>query len=258
MTDLSVKEKLQQREVTIGSWITLGHSSIAEIMAKAGFEWLTVDLEHTSITLSEAHRLIQVTELSGVAPLVRVGENSPHLISRVMDIGAHGVIIPMVNSREAAESAVAAVKYPPVGTRGVGLGRAQGHGASFKEYKEWVEKESIVIVQIEHVQAVEHLDEILSVDGVDGLLVGPYDLSSSLGIPGLLDDPKMGQVLKRIQEVAAAKRIAAGYHVISPDPKALLAKVKEGFSFIAFSFDAFFLGETCRSSLKAAKEIVFK
>ena len=121
-----LKKKLQRREVTIGGWITLGHTSIAEIMAKAGFEWLVVDMEHSVITLDIAQQLIQVIEGWGVIPLVRVGENNPNIIKRVMDAGAYGVIVPMVNSRADAEAAVKAVKYPLLGARGVGLARAQG------------------------------------------------------------------------------------------------------------------------------------
>ena len=130
----SLKERLRKKEVTIGSWITLGHPSVAEIMAKAGFDWLTVDMEHSAITLHQAQQLIQVIELSGVVPLVRVGENDPNLIKRVMDAGAHGVIVPMVNSKEDAEKAVRSVKYPPRGFRGVGLARAQKYGADFEGF----------------------------------------------------------------------------------------------------------------------------
>src|SRR6266516_1799372 len=125
---INLKERLQSKTATIGSWLTFGNTSVAEIMAQAGFEWLTVDMEHTAITIEQAQELIRVIELCGVVPLVRVGENNPTYIKRVMDAGAHGVIVPMVNSRAAAEAAVSAVKYPPVGTRGVGLAWAQKYG----------------------------------------------------------------------------------------------------------------------------------
>lgn len=258
MNRKSIKEKLKSREITIGSWITLGHSSIAEIMVRAGFDWLTIDMEHSAITLSQSQQLIQVIELAGCVPLVRVGENNPNLIKQVMDAGAHGVIVPMVNSREEAEAAVAAVKYPPAGKRGVGLGRAQGYGVDFEEYREWVAKESVVIVQVEHIRAVEHLEEIFSVDGVDGFLVGPYDLSGSLGVPGEFEHPEMKQALKRIQEVALRKKLSAGIHVITPDPQSILDKTREGFTFIAFSLDTLFLNEACRSALGSARELVGK
>src|SRR3989304_8512061 len=158
---MKLKEKLQNGEVSIGSWITIGNPSIAEIMAKSGFDWLTVDMEHSAITLDLAQQLIQVIELCGVAPLVRVGENNATMIKRVMDAGSHGVIVPMVNSKDDAINAVNAVKYPPTGKRGVGLARAQGYGVAFDKYKEWVDRDSIVIVQIEHIKAVENLEEIL-------------------------------------------------------------------------------------------------
>jgi 2-keto-3-deoxy-L-rhamnonate aldolase RhmA len=135
----SLKEKLKTQTLTIGSWITLSHPAIAEIMAKAGFDWLTVDMEHSAITLHQAQQLVQVIELSGCTPLIRVGENNPNLIKRAMDTGAHGVIVPSVDCREDALKAVRAVKYPPLGTRGVGLARAQGYGMEFEKYKEWVD-----------------------------------------------------------------------------------------------------------------------
>ncbi|HMB45898.1 MAG TPA: aldolase/citrate lyase family protein, partial [Candidatus Methanoperedens sp.] len=126
-----LKTRLQNNQLTIGSWITLANNNIPEIMAQSGFEWLTIDIEHSVITLDVVQQMIQVIEGKGVVPLVRVGENNPNLIKRVMDAGAYGVIVPMVNTRDQAEAAVKAVKYPPAGTRGVGLARAQGYGFDF-------------------------------------------------------------------------------------------------------------------------------
>ena len=197
MKTSTLKKKLKRREITLGSWITLGNTSIAEIMAKAGFEWLVVDMEHSAITLDIAQQLIQVIEGCGAVPLVRVGENNATLIKRVMDAGAYGVIVPMVNTKKEAEAAVNAVKYPPVGTRGVGLARAQGYGNNFEDYRDWIKKESIVIVQIEHIDAVNNLEDILKVRGVDGSIIGPYDLSASLGIPGEFDNTELKRPLKK-------------------------------------------------------------
>jgi len=248
-----LKERLKQKDITIGSWITLGHPDIAEMMAKAGFDWLAIDMEHSVISLAQAQQLIQIIELCGVAPLVRVGENNPNLIKRVMDAGACGVIVPMVNSREDAKSAVNAVKYPPLGTRGVGLARAQGYGLEFEKYKRWVNKESVVIVQIEHIKAVNNLEEILGVDGVDGFIVGPYDLSGSIGAPGDFKHPKMRKAISRIMQVAKRYNKVAGFHVISPDAQEVKAKIKEGFRFIGFSLDTLFLGIKIRAELKRLK-----
>jgi len=254
MTDrISLKDKLKTKTVTIGSWITLGHPAIAELMAKAGFDWLTVDMEHSAITLHQAQQLVQVIELAGCVPLVRVGENNPNLIKRAMDTGAYGVIVPSVNSKEDAVRAVHAVKYPPLGSRGVGLARAQGYGMEFEKYKEWVNKESVVIVQIESIQAVKNLEDILRVKGVDAFIVGPYDLSGSLGRPGDFDHPNVVSALKEVMRISKKLQVPAGFHVIPPDVDVLLAKIKEGYRFLAFSLDTLFLGQSCKKAVELAK-----
>ena len=250
----SLKKRLKAGELTIGSWITIANLSVAEIMAKAGFDWLTVDMEHSAITLSEAQKLIQTIELSGVVPLVRVGENNPNLIKRVMDMGSHGVIVPMVNSKEDAIKAFSAVKYPLLGIRGVGLARAQGYGFDFERYRNWVNKESVVIIQIEHIEAVNNLEDILSVEGIDAFIIGPYDLSGSLGRLGDFDCPQMLSALKRIKEVSKSFKIPMGFHVVQPDVAAALRKIEEGYKFLAFSLDSMFLGRLCRDSLKQIRK----
>ena len=252
----NLKEKLKNRELTIGSWITIGHAVVTEIMAKAGYDWLTVDMEHSAITIDIAQDLIRVIELCGVVPLVRVGENDPDLIKRVMDAGAHGVIVPMVNSKVDAEKAVASVQYPPIGFRGVGLARAQKYGTDFEEYKKWNEQESIVIVQVEHIKAVENLEDILSVEGVDGFIIGPYDLSGSLGVPGQFDHPEMLKALNRVKDVSAKMNALSGFHVIPPEVEAFQEKVREGYKFIAHSLDILFLGNGCRDSLKNIRKFL--
>jgi len=251
---MTLKEKLKNRKLTIGSWITIGHTVVAEIMAKAGYDWLTVDMEHSAITLDIAQDLIRVIALCGVVPLVRVGENDPNLIKRVMDAGAHGVIVPMVNSKDDAEKAVASVQYPPTGFRGVGLARAQKYGTDFEGYKKWNERESIVIVQIEHIKAVENLEAILNVPGVDGFIIGPYDLSGSLGVPGQFDHPEMRKALNRVKEVSEKMNALSGFHVIPPEKEALQEKVREGYKFIAHSLDILFLGDGCRNTFQILKK----
>lgn len=248
---VNLKKRLQNRDLTIGSWITIDSPVVAEIMARAGFDWLVVDMEHSAITLEGAQNLVRIIELCGIPPLVRVGHNQPNLIKRVMDTGAHGVIVPMVNSRKEAEQAVASVKYPPRGFRGVGLARAQNYGADFEGYRAWNEDNSLVIVQVEHIEAVKNLTDILAVPGVDGFIVGPYDLSGSLGVPGQFDHPDVLKALQRIKEVTEEQKALAGFHVIPPEPSALLEKKEEGYRFIAFSLDILYLGQSCRQALSA-------
>ncbi len=247
---MNLKEKLRSNEISIGSWITLAHPAIAEVMAKAGFDWLVVDMEHSVITIREAEELIRVIDLCGVVPLVRLYANDPIQIKRVMDAGAYGIIVPMVNSAEEARRAVEAVRYPPEGKRGVGLARAQGYGNSFEKYKEWVNKESIVIVQIEHIKAVENLEAILSVEGVDGFIVGPYDLSGSLGIPGQFDNKLMIEAMSKIQRFIRTFSKIAGYHMVEPDVEQLQQLVREGYRFLAYSVDFRMLDTSCRAAIK--------
>jgi len=252
--NMTLKEKLRNKKLSIGSWITIGDNAIAEIMSKAGFDWLAVDMEHSALSADQCQELVRVIDLCQIAPLVRVGANDPLLIKRAMDAGAHGVIVPMINFRQDAEMAVKAVKYPPQGSRGVGLSRAQGYGTSFHEYKKWLEAESVVIAQIEHIDGVNNLDEIIEVEGIDALMVGPYDLSGSLRIPGNFEDRKMLQALGKIQKLVFKKGIPLGYHVVSSDPKLVEKKIKEGYLFIAFGVDFLFLGDNCRSGLKVLND----
>lgn len=249
MASPTLKRKLADKQLTIGSWITLAHPAIAEIMARSGFDWLAVDLEHSVITIREAEELIRIIALHGVPPLVRLTSNDVNQIKRVMDAGAHGVIVPMVNSRADAERAVASVYYPPRGRRGVGLARAQGYGTCFADYQSWLEQEAVVIVQVEHIAAVEDLDAILDTPGVDGYIIGPYDLSASMGIPGQFDDPRLKQAIERIRTTGIAKSKPGGLHVVEPSPEQLREHVARGFRFLAYSLDTRMLDTACRNGI---------
>jgi 2-dehydro-3-deoxyglucarate aldolase len=244
-------------KVSIGTWITLGHPAIPEIFASSGFDWLAIDLEHSAITLGEAEELIRIIDLKNVIPLVRLSSNNAEQIKRVMDAGAHGVIVPMVNNACQAAQAVAAVKYPPIGTRSFGLARAQGYGTSFEKYQQWQKENSIVVVQIEHVEAVENLAEILKVPGVDAYFVGPYDLSGSLGVPGQFDHPDFLQAMQKIKQIGAKSGKPGGRHIIEPDPSLLEAAIREGDQFIAYSLDTRMLDKCSReiSTLVGGKNL---
>lgn len=255
MNSNKLKNQLKAKKLALGSWITLAHPSIAEIMAQAGFDWLAVDLEHSVISIRQAGDLIRVIDLCGVAPLVRLSANDHIQIKRVMDAGAHGIIVPMVNSVAEAERAVAAVRYPPQGNRGVGLARAQGYGNDFEVYKNWLSNDAVVIVQIEHIQAVENLAAILSVDGVDGFIVGPYDLSGSLGVPGNFEHQLMQKAMATIRSVGGASGKASGIHIIEPDAAQLHQRIKEKYRFIAYSVDIRMLDVSCRTGLKSINVI---
>ena len=249
-----LKQKLINRELTIGSWLSFSDPAVAEIMSKSGFDWLTIDMEHSGLSMDQALQLIRVIDLCQVTPLVRVPENNPNLIKRFMDMGAHGVIVPMVNSKEDAEKAVHAVKYSPIGTRGVGLSRAQKYSLAFEEYRYWNQENSIVIVQVEHIDAVKNLDSIMSVEGVDGFIIGPYDLSGSLNCPGDFDNPEMKRALDTIQEKSIKNDYLSGFHVVPIDAQLVIDKINEGIKFIAFGVDFLFLGTSSNSCLNKVKD----
>jgi 2-dehydro-3-deoxyglucarate aldolase len=242
---------MQTKKVEIGSWITLNHISIAEIMADAGFDWLCIDLEHSVTDYAEAQNLIIAIQSKGLKAYVRVGENNARIIKRVLDAGADGIIVPSVNSSLEAKKAVNAVKYPPHGTRGVGLARAQSYGFNFDEYRDVKSKEIKLIVQIEHIDAINEFEAIISMDGVDGTFIGPYDLSGSLGKPGEWDDPDFKEALEYYEKTVKKYNKLVGFHVIQPDKNLVLEKINKGYNFIAFSLDILFLGTMARNQLTA-------
>lgn len=244
------------KNVSIGSWITLNHFSIVEIMAGAGFDWLCVDMEHSVIDYYEAQKLIATIQAKGLKAYVRVGENNTRIIKRVLDAGADGIIVPMVNSKADAVKAIESVKYPPMGKRGVGLARAQNYGLDngFPEYRDARAKEIKLIVQIEHINAINELEDIIELDGVDGTFIGPYDLSGSMGKPGQYNDDDVKQALRRYEEIAQRYDKLIGFHVIEPDHNEFLTRVNQGYNFLAFSLDTLFLGSICRQEMNQIKE----
>lgn len=243
--------------VSVGSWLSMGSVYVAEIMVKAGFDWLVMDMEHSAAnSLGEVQRLIQVIDLAGCKPYVRIPVCEPTVIKQVMDAGAHGVIVPMINSPSEAEAAVGAVRYPPHGSRGVGLWRAQGYGRTFDDYREWLEHDSKVIVQIEHIQAVKNLAAILDVDGVDGFIIGPYDLSASLGTPGDFDQPAVKDALREVEAIAKQTEKWAGYHIVHPNRSQFLDIIGKGYNFIAYGVDFTFLTHAIDEEMSFINEAI--
>lgn len=250
-----IKEKLKRSEVSAGSWMTLAHPSIAEILGRAGFEWVVIDMEHSAITVSEALRLIIAVENGGAVPLVRLAGSDSLQCKAVLDSGAAGILVPSVNTREEAEAAVRMAKYPPLGFRGVGLARAQGYGGTFPAYVANANADTLVIVQIEHIDAVENIEDILSVPGVDGTFIGPYDLSMSLGMPGQLSHPDVLRAKKRVLDATLARGLSAGIHLVHPRTAAEdgRAAMKDGYTFLAYGTDMLMLADTAAALAPGAR-----
>jgi 2-keto-3-deoxy-L-rhamnonate aldolase RhmA len=251
-----IKEKMRRGEPSIGSWLSMAHPSIAEILAMAGYDWVVIETEHTAIDVSEVLRLIIAIEQRGSIPLVRLAWNDPIQAKAVLDSGAAGVLVPMVNCKADAELAVQMTKYPPLGFRGVGLARAQGYGENFDEYVKNANADTLLIVQIEHKDAVANIEEILSVPGIDGTFIGPYDLSLSLGIPGQLSHPEVLAAKIKVRDATLAHGLIAGVHFVHPRTAAddCRRAVAEGYRFIALGTDILFLGDSARALQKETRQ----
>lgn len=256
MTDL--KSLINQKKLSIGSWIQLPDVFSAEIMAKAGFDWLVIDMEHGLINLNYAFKLIQIISLAGGVPFVRLNENDPSLIHRVMDAGARGVIVPMVNSLEDARRALDALNYPPAGKRSFGLGRAHHYGKEFESYIRKAKRSSILVVQIEHISALDNLGLILSLKGIDACIIGPYDLTGSMGIPGKFNDKRFNVVLDKIIKTIQNSDKLLGIHIACPSEVDLKHRIAQGFKFIAYGMDTTFLSGAISCVPRLKKDLHYK
>lgn len=249
MKNTTLKQKLRNKEFCIGSWITIGHQAIIDVLAHAGFDWLCIDLEHTVIDYNELQVLLGFIQSHNIAALVRVSKNEEVVIKKALDAGADGIIVPMICSGADARQAVNFAKYPPYGKRGVGLSRAQQYCFGFDAYKEWLHQNLVVIAQVEHIDGINNIDDIVATEGIDGTFIGPYDLSASLGIPGQFNEPAMQAALQKF-ESACLHTTSMGYHVIEPDYKLVQTKKDAGYNFIAFSTDYHFMGRNAAGQMQ--------
>ena len=251
---MSLKKKLKNNQLTIGSWIMMNDPMSVEVMALAGFEWLVVDIEHTSIDLESTKNLIRTIQANDMKALVRVSKNEEVIIKKVLDMGADGIVVPLVCSKEDALRAVSYAKYPPQGNRGVGLYRSSGYGTKFIEYKKWVKEELVIIAQIEHIDAVNNIDEILQVDGIDGTFIGPYDLSSSLNYPGEFERDDVKEAIQKVIDRSKEHNMPSGFHVVDTKPEKLQLKIDQGCTFLAYGIDYFFLRDSAMNGMDKIRE----
>jgi 2-dehydro-3-deoxyglucarate aldolase len=223
----------------VGTWICSGSSAIAELMAMCGYDFVTIDVEHSPVDVEDTFKMIQAIRSGNpnCMSLVRLAGNEYSETKRYMDMGANGVICPMVNTPEEAKKVVDAVKYYPQGKRGVGFCRANKYGLSLEDSIREANKESFVCVQIEHIDAVENIEGILSIDGIDAAMIGPYDLSASMGLTGEFDHPEMQKAINSTLEACKKFNVIAGIHVIKPDSDEVKMRLDQGYGFIAFSVD---------------------
>jgi 4-hydroxy-2-oxoheptanedioate aldolase len=245
-----VKQALKSGQPSVGTWLSLGSITASRFLARCGFAWLTVDIEHSLVDWETAAHMFASIADAGCTALARVPANRHDHIKRVLDNGAHGVVVPMVNSRAEAEAAVSACLYPPTGTRSVG---GSVHALNFRctpgEYYAKANDELIVVLQCEHIQAVEDADKIFSVPGIDAIFVGPNDLAASMrskdGKPP--SGEATSQAMKHILATCKKYKVPAGLHCYGPEEAR--ARIEEGWQFIA-------IGSELRMMMDAAGDIV--
>jgi 2-keto-3-deoxy-L-rhamnonate aldolase RhmA len=247
-----MRQACLERRPTLGGWLQIAHPTPAEIHARLGFDWVCVDLEHGAIGIESTAAIFRAISGSDCVPVARVPANDPVWIHRSLDAGAQGIIVPMIDTAEEAERAVREARFPPRGVRGFGFSRANAHGIDFAEYAREADEGIAVVLQIEHARAVENLEEIAAVDGADALLIGPYDLSGSLGVVGQLEHARVLECLDRFTSVCRSRGLAAGTHLVRPTEQGIRAAVAEGYTLLALGLDTVFLETAARSALKSA------
>lgn len=245
----SFRQRLKDHELLVGSLVSLAAPEVTEIMAGAGFDWLFLDAEHSALGTLELQRLVQG---AGSTPcVVRVATSAEVPIKKALDIGAAGIIVPMVNSAEQAAQVVRWAKYPPAGTRGVGIGRAHNYGLKFQDYVQHANENVAVIVQAEHIDAVNNIEAIVQVAGVDAVFVGPYDLSASLGQLGEVGHPDVLAAIDRVTQVCHTAHLPLGIFGLTTN--AVKPYIERGYTLITVGVDTVLLGAAAREMLQVLK-----
>jgi len=249
---MDFKERMKSGEVLLGAAIETPEPDIAEFMSTLGFDWFWIDMEHCPLDIKDVQTIMQVIGRSDVTPIVRVPWNHPVYIKRVLDVGAAGVIVPWVNDERDAEAAVRACRYPPNGIRGCGPRRPIWY-EDFKKYVTEADGRVIVIVQIETREAIRNLRRILSTPGVDGTMVGPVDLSASLGHLGEPGNPEVQRAIKSIAEAHKGTDVCPG---IASDPWNAQRHIEMGFRLVNVGSDMRFIEIAARETLRRLRRFL--
>jgi 2-dehydro-3-deoxyglucarate aldolase len=244
-----IRTLLKSSGYSLGSWMQIPNTSIAEIIGSAGYDWVAIDLEHGAISNSQLPDLFRALELGGTLPLVRLAQGDAKNCKLALDAGAGGVIAPMIETANQVEDLINACCWPPSGNRGVGFSRANLFGKNFDSYFDEAQA-PLIIAMIESIKAVENLEDIVKVNGLDAILIGPYDLSASIGMTGKFENQEFKDLIVRIKKTAKTSNIACGIHVVEPSKDELELRIEEGYRFIPYSIDSVFLNHALQRPLK--------
>jgi 2-keto-3-deoxy-L-rhamnonate aldolase RhmA len=244
------RKTIEERKPLIGILQTLNSTEVTEILKAAGFDWLFIDLEHSTLDVQSAQRILQAAG-PDFPCMVRAPSHDEVWIKKILDTGPAGIIIPQVKSAEEARRIVQFCKYPPDGCRSVGLSRAHGYGMSFADYVANANKNIAVIMQIEHIEGVKNIEAIVTVPGIDALFVGPYDLSGSMGKIGQVKDPGVQQQIDRVRQVCGDAGMATG--IFTANPEDVKTFIHHGFTIIAAGIDVMIVAQAMKQVLETAK-----
>ena len=246
----NLKQRLKGDEALIGTMLTLPTPDIAELVSTAGFDWVFIDAEHSVLDYSQIQELLQGLR-PGCSGVVRVPLLDEIWIKKVLDLGPEGIIVPNVKSAEEVKQILTYCKYPPEGARSVGITRAHDYGLNFKGYVDAANDDLVVIIQLEHVDAFARIDEILAVDGIDAIFIGPYDYSASAGKLGKVDDEEIQGAIAAVREKCFKKSIPVG--IFGVDAKAVKPYICQGYQLVAVGNDTLFLKEMSELTLDALR-----
>ncbi len=236
-----LKKKFKNKERVFGAWTSLAHSGITEIFCQSGVDFVGIDIEHSTISQGEARRIISAAQAGGSLCLPRIASHNMEMVKRLLDSGADGIIVPMVSTAEEVRDIISWLKYPPKGNRSYGIARGQDYGFDFENYTSSWNDTSTLIVQIESVEGVENIEAITAFEEVDGIMIGPYDLSGSLGIPGQLNHPKVQDACIKALQMAHVAQKSCGTQLIEPNAENMKASFDHGYDFVILASDVFLL-----------------
>lgn len=241
-----LKRKLRNRERVFGGWVSYPDPAITETFARAGFDFIAIDMEHTTISLSEAKRIITSCHSEGVTCLPRPVSHSNDIVKPLLEAGADGMIIQLVETAEEVQRLIEISKFPPVGRRSYGVNRAHGYGLDFDRYIVDWNAASTLILQIESIAAVDNIDALLAFDEVDGVMVGPYDISGSLGVPGQVNHPSVRDAARKVVEACARAGKSCSTQVANVTADAVEDVFAQGYTYVILGSDLFVLTEWAR------------
>ena len=249
--NVSFLERLRNGDLLLGTILTLPSPEIAELLSRAGFDWFFIDMEHTSLNVKDVQRILQAAG-EALPCLVRVPAMDEAWIKKVLETGPSGIIVPHVDTPEEVEKILRWCKYPPEGTRSAGISRAQHYGLNLQDYMDKANRMLPVVPQVEHKKAVDNLEEIVKVPGLETVFVGPYDLSGSLGKLGKVNDPEVIEIIRKVQTTCARAGIVTG--IFGVDENAVKPYIDRGYSLIAVGTDTSYISKSAGQILRSLRK----